>query len=53
MNNFKNQAILLFIAVEDKRRRQNNTVKTVNCKNKNEVDEFTEIWELVKKKRGK
>jgi hypothetical protein len=44
----KMQAILLFIAVDEAVELTNET-KLVNCKNQNEVDEFTEIWELVKK----
>jgi len=45
----KKQAILLFVALEEENIKQINNAKTVNCKKQNEVNEFTEIWELVKK----
>ena len=47
LDRIKKNAILLFIAVEEVK--QINETKLVNCKNQNRVDEFTEIWELVKK----
>lgn len=47
LDRIKKNAILLFIAVEEVK--QINETKLVNCKSQNEVDELTEIWELVKK----
>jgi len=49
LNKINEQAIFLFVAVEEEKEKQTNEIKSVNCKNQNEVDEFTEIWELVKK----
>ena len=48
-NKIREQAILLFVAVEKESVKQTKETKLVSCKNQNEVDEFTEIWELVKK----
>jgi len=45
LNKINEQAIFLFIALEEE------TVTKINpdYKKLNELDEFTEIWELVKK----
>lgn len=44
----KKQVTVLFIAAEEKKENPTNDVEAINCKEQNEVDEFTEIWELVK-----
>jgi len=48
MKNLKKEVVILFVAVEEENVKQIKTTKSVNSKKKNEVDEFTEIWELVK-----
>jgi len=51
MKNFdkiKKQVILLFTAVEGKDVNESDAIEKINCKKQQEVDEFTEIWELVK-----
>ena len=47
-NSANKQTILLFVAVEEENAKQNMVVKPVSSKKQNDVDELTEIWELVK-----
>ena len=42
------QSIFLFVAVEEEQCKPVNELKSIKSKNQNEVDEFTEIWEIVK-----
>ncbi|NQY28004.1 MAG: hypothetical protein HRT69_00860 [Flavobacteriaceae bacterium] len=48
MKNLKKEVVILFVAVEEENVKQIKTTKSVNCKKENEVNELTEIWELVK-----
>lgn len=49
LNKIKEQAILLFVAVEEEKVIKTNEITPDYYKQLNEVNEFTEIWELVKK----
>jgi len=49
LNKVKEQAIFLFVSLEEESITQINEITPVYYKKLNEVDEFTEIWELVKK----
>ena len=49
MMNLIKQAVILFVAIEEEKKNDINDIKSVNYKSQNEVEEYTEIWELVKK----
>jgi len=50
LNKIKEEAVmLLFIAVEEESINQTKDIKSVNNEKRKEVEELTEIWELVKK----
>ena len=49
LNKIKEPTILLFVAVEEENVTQVNEITPDYYKKLNKVDEFTEIWELVKK----